>query len=177
MFETKAELAELQRLLDESFERAENIRYSGFNESHRLSASQLAGFQGVRLVAVATVNSRGEPRAAPRSAAFLHGKFYLAANSKSTMVERLKRHPSLGFTYFENHMLIIGHGTPTPFRKGRPGFNELGAEWVKAFAGGKDALDRVNLLLRIDATHLVAFTVHPEKYPRAWKRKPSHASG
>ncbi len=56
MFETKAELDELQDLLDSSYEKSPNIRYSGFDASHRLSAGQLAGFQGINLVAVATVN-------------------------------------------------------------------------------------------------------------------------
>lgn len=171
MFETKKELGELQRLLDESFARAEGIRYSGFNESHRLSAAQLAGFQGIRLVACATVNSKGEPRAAPRSAAFLHGRFYLAANSRSAMVRRLSVNPSLGFTYFENRLLIMGHATVARLEKGTPGYKERDKEWVEAFHGGKDALEGTDLLLEVDATHLVAFAADPAKYPRAWKRK------
>jgi hypothetical protein len=75
MYETEAELAELQRLLDASFNRAGENILSIFNTGNRLSARQLSGFQGVRQVAVATVNSDGEPRAAPRNACFLHGKF------------------------------------------------------------------------------------------------------
>jgi Pyridoxamine 5'-phosphate oxidase len=174
VFETRTELAELQLLLDESFDRSEGIRYSGFNESHRFSAKQLGGFQGVRLVAVASVNSKGEPRAAPRPATLLHGKFYLATNSKSTMVKRLSLHPSLGFTYFENHILIMGHGTPTPFRKGTPEFKKIAPEWLKAFDGGKDALEGVDLFLRIDAKHLIAFATDPSRYPGGWRRRLSH---
>lgn len=171
MFETGTELAELQRLLDDSFERGKNIRYSGFNDSHRFSAAGLAGFQGVRLVACATVNSEGEPRAAPRSAALLHGHFYLAANSGSTMVRRLARDPHIGITYFENHLLIIGHGTSDAVRKGSPGYRALSLEWVDAFKGGRDALDGTDLLLRVAAEHLVAFATHPERYPAAWRSK------
>jgi hypothetical protein len=171
MFETKAELRELQRLLDDSFARAEGIRYSGFEASQRLSASQLSGFQGIRLVACATVNSKGEPRAAPRSAAFLHGKFYLATNSGSTMVRRLSLRPALGFTYFENHLLIMGHATVTPLREGTPGFKERRPEWVEAFQGGKDSIDGTDMLLRVDPTHVVAFATHPEKYPEGWRRE------
>lgn len=175
MFETKKELADLQRLLDESYAKAKGIAYSGFNSGHRLSAGGLAGFQGVKLVACATVNSKGEPRAAPRSAAFLHGRFYLAANSKSTMVRRLRLNPSIGFTYFENHLLIIGHGTTVPLMRGTSEYKRRGAEWTEAFKGGKDALSGTDMLIELQAAHLVAFAVHPEKYPAAWrpKRAPS----
>jgi nitroimidazol reductase NimA-like FMN-containing flavoprotein (pyridoxamine 5'-phosphate oxidase superfamily) len=177
VFETKSELDELQGLLDASFERSPGVRYSGFDARHRLTAKGLAGFKGIRLMAVASVNSKGEPRAAPRSAAFLHGRFYLATNSESTMVKRLSVNPAIGFTYFENHLLIMGHGTPVPIRKGSPSFTELESEWVEAFRGGKDALDDVDMLLRVDASHLVAFAVHPEKYPDAWGGKASTSKG
>jgi len=168
VFETKAELEELQGLLDASYEKAPGVRYSGFGPQHRLSARQLAGFQGIKLIAIATVNSKGEPRAAPRSAAFLHGRFYLAADSRSTMVRRLSNDPTMGFTYYENHLLIIGHGTPTPLLKSTPGFKEVGPGWVEAFKGGKDALHGIDLFVRVDASHLIAFAAHPEAYPDAW---------
>jgi hypothetical protein len=174
VFETKAELDELQELLDASYEKSPNVRYSGFDASHRLSARQLAGFRGIRLIAIATVNSKGEPRAAPRSAAFLHGRFYLAADSRSTMVRRLSMNPTMGFTCYENHLLIIGHGTAAPLRKGTSGFKELSPKWVEAFEGGRDALNRVDLVIRVDASHLVAFALHPERYPDAWAGKNSH---
>ena len=57
MFETKTELADLQRLLDASFERSGERVGSIFNPRNRLSAAQLSGFKGVRLVAVASVNA------------------------------------------------------------------------------------------------------------------------
>jgi hypothetical protein len=176
MFETKKELAELQALLDSSFAKAKGIRYSGFNESNRYSARQLAGFRGVKMVAVATVNALGEPRAAPRSAAFLHGQFYLAANSGSTMVKRLAATPMLGITYFEDHVLIMGHGRASPIRKGTAEYKELSKEWVDAFMGGEDSLaEGVDLLIRVEADHLVAFALHPEEYPEAWGTEHPHA--
>jgi Pyridoxamine 5'-phosphate oxidase len=171
VFETKAELVELQRLLDASFERSGEQLRSVFNVSHRLTAGQLSGFQGVRLVAIATVNSSGEPRAAPRSAAFIHGKFFLAANTESVMVRRLSNKPALGVTYFENHLLIVGHGTATPFRRGSSGFEALRPEWEKAFRGGAHALDGVDILIRVDAANMLAFANRPEQYPKAWRTR------
>ncbi|MGD0636407.1 MAG: pyridoxamine 5'-phosphate oxidase family protein, partial [Nitrososphaerales archaeon] len=68
MFETGTELAELQQILDASFERAGERMLVAYGADQRLSAKQLAGFRGVRLVAVSSVNAKGEPRVAPRSA-------------------------------------------------------------------------------------------------------------
>ena len=169
MFENEAELSELQRLLDASFERSGENLTSMFGATNRLSASQLSGFQGVRLVAVATVNSKGEPRAAPRSAAFLHGRFYLAANTASLMVKRLASKPAVGMTYFENHLLIIGHGKAAPLRKGSTGFEEVRPEWEKAFNGGSNALEGMDLFIRVDAANMLAFAQRTERYPDAWK--------
>jgi hypothetical protein len=139
-----------------------------YDKGKRLSARQLAGFRGIKLVAVASVNSKGEPKVAPRSAAFLHGKFYLAANTKSTSVRRLWQNPTVAITYYENHFLLMGHGKVAFLRKGDDGFASISAEWIKAFHGGRDALVREDLFLRADATHLVAFARRPERYPEAW---------
>ena len=168
VFETAKEISELQNLLDSSFASSAGIRYAGFNESHRLTARQLAGFRGYKMVAVATVNSMSEPRVAPRWAAFLHGKFYLAANSGSTTVRRLSLRPMVGITYYEHEMLIMGHGTAAPIRKGGAAFAKSIKRWSKAFSGGEHSLEEVDLLIRVDCSHLVAFALHRENYPQAW---------
>jgi hypothetical protein len=170
MFETGTELAELQQILDASFERAGERMLVAYGADQRLSAKQLAGFRGVRLVAVSSVNAKGEPRVAPRSAAFLHGKFYLAANTKSMTVRRLRRNPTVAITYYENHLLVMGHGEVVFLPKGEAGFSSVVPEWEKAFDGGRDAVEGVDVFLRVDATHLVAFAQRPDRYPGAWGR-------
>ncbi len=170
MFETEAELAELQRLLDESYERTRERMLVAYSADQRLSAEQLAGFKGVKLVAVASVNKKGEPRVAPRSAAFLHGKFYLAANTKSTLVRRLWVNPKVATTYYENRLLVMGHGQVAFLRKGEKGFREVRPEWKKAFGGGEMHWDEVDLFLRVDANQLVAFANQPKRYPGAWAK-------
>jgi pyridoxamine 5'-phosphate oxidase-like protein len=171
MFETEAELAELQELLDSSLARAGKRLLTVWDAGKRLDARQLAGFSGVRLVAVASMNSKGEPRVAPRPAAFLHGKFYLAANTKSTTAHRLLITPNVAITYFEIHFLMMGHGTASFLRKGDAAFAKVEAEWKAAFGGGRGALRGVDLFIRIDATHLEAFAQHPERYPAAWTQR------
>lgn len=173
MFETGKELRELQHLLDESFEKVGERMFVAYDIPQRMSAEQLAGFRGIRLVAVASVNRKGEPRVSPRSAAFLHGRFYLAANTRSIMVGRLERNPKIAITYFENHMLIMVHATAEFLREGGEVFKQVSPEWLEAFGGGRDALQGIDVLLRVNATHLVAFAQHPERYPGAWRTRKS----
>jgi Pyridoxamine 5'-phosphate oxidase len=173
MFETESELADLKALLDSSTKKAGERMFQiyDWDRDKALSAEQLAGFRGIKLVAVASVNSKGEPRVAPRSAAFLHGKFYLATNAKSTTVRRLWVNPSVAISYYENHLLLMGHGSVAFLRKGEAGFKDVAPEWKKAFDGGRDALEGIDVFLRVDATHLVCFAQNPSRYPAAWNER------
>jgi hypothetical protein len=169
MFETKSELDGLQELLDASLARAGLRLLSAWDVGKAMNARQLAGFSGIRLVAVASVNSKGEPRVAPRPAAFLHGKFYLAANVKSTTAHRLFLTPKVAVTYFQTHALVLGHGKASFLRKGDSAFAEVAPEWRRAFRGGRDSLQGIDLFIRVDASHLQAFAQRPEQYPDAWQ--------
>jgi hypothetical protein len=75
MFETKKELAELQVLLDSSFAKSGNIRYSGFNDNNRYSARQLAGAIFARLDGLSRRTLTLEPAAARKS--FPHARVIL----------------------------------------------------------------------------------------------------
>lgn len=171
MFETKTELDELQHLMEESFERAGERMFVAYDVPQQMSAGQLAGFSGIRLVAVASVNRKGEPRVSPRGAAFLHGKFYLAANTESMLVKRLERNPTVAITYYEAHMLVMGHATVEFLGEGSAEFKRVAPEWIEAFRGGRDALRGIDVLLKVNASHLVAFAQRPERYPSAWGGK------
>ncbi len=168
MFETSAELRSLQRLLDSSSERVGG-RLAGFGPRQRMSARQLAGFQGVRLVSVASTNSKMQPRVAPRGAAFLHGKFYLASDSGSTTARRLRARPDTAIAYYETHVLIMAHGEASFLGRREPNFAKRGREWKEAFRGGRDSLGETDTLIVVEAAHMVAFSAHPERYPEAWK--------
>jgi hypothetical protein len=66
----------------------------------------------------------------------------------------------------------MGRGTVTFLRSGGAEFKSVSPEWVNAFRGGRDALEGVDVFLRVDATHMVAFATRPERYPGAWARAP-----
>ncbi len=167
MFETDAELKSLQSLLDSSFDGAGG-GLAGFSRNQRMSARQLAGFSGVRLVSVASSNSKLQPRVSPRSAAFLHGRFYLASSPDSTTARRLRARPDTAVAYYERRLLVMGHGRASFLGKEEPAYTKVAKEWKLAFRGGPDSLSGAETFIVVEATHLVAFAASPERYPKAW---------
>ena len=73
MLETPEEIAGLQRLLDESHARATPHLRSIVHGERVLTAAGLAGLlTGMKVLSVATVTARGEPRISALDGHFLH---------------------------------------------------------------------------------------------------------
>lgn len=128
MRETADDLERLQRLLDDSIERASGFLRSSFQMPERsLSAEQLSvRLQGPLTVALATVTARAEPRVAPINA-FLHrGCFCLPTVAESARARQLARRPAASLTYFEGTALaVIAHGRVEIIASDDPEFAEL----------------------------------------------------
>jgi len=128
MRETADDLERLQRLLDDSVERASPFLRSSFQLPERsLGASSLAArLDGSLTVALATVTARGEPRVAPINAFFLRGAFYVPTVAESARARHLTRRPAASLTYFEHTSLaVIAHGTVEIIPAEHAAFEEL----------------------------------------------------
>ena len=76
MFETDAELAQLDALFEAHLARANPHMLAIVTPERRLSARQVTRYlQGTKHVAFATVTSKGLPRVSPLDALFIHGRF------------------------------------------------------------------------------------------------------
>lgn len=170
MYESAEELVQLQQLLDRSASTAGEQMRSIFKPEHRLSARQVSSyFQGVKQVAAATVNSRGEPSVAPIDAVLYHGRFYLSTDGKKSLRARhLLKNPALGLTYFEGaDPVIIARGRAELIGLDQPEFTPLDREWVRAY--GKSILELSDsvVFIRLQSTSLFAFSFHPERFKDA----------
>lgn len=128
MRETADDLDRLQRLLDDSVERASGFLRSSFEMPERsLSAAELvARLQGSLTVALATVTAGGDPRVAPINAFFLRGAFYVPTVAESARGRHLARRPAASLTYFEGTALaVIAHGRVEIVTAEKPAFSEL----------------------------------------------------
>ena len=135
MYETPADIAELQRLLDDSIAQAGAFLRSSFEmPEHSLTATQLAAhLAGTVTVALATVTARGEPRVAPINAVFYRGAFHVPTVAEAARARHLARRPAASLTYYEGiDLAVIAHGRVRIIASDDPAFAQLDAPEVRA---------------------------------------------
>jgi hypothetical protein len=114
MYETAAELAELQALLDRSAAGVQSAQLKEIFHVPRLTLTAdelVAALPDIQLVAMATVTATGEPRVGPMDSLFLHGRFHLYSDREALRVRHLARRPAISITHFEgDDLAVIVHG-------------------------------------------------------------------
>ena len=147
MHETEADLSRLQEVLDVSRERAGSHLRSVITPERRLTAADLASrLTGMKLLALATVNSRGAPVVGPVDGIFYRGEFWFGTSPSALRIRHIRRNPAVSATHLSGEELAVTvHGTA--HIEGIPanlpdGFGEVcreiyGDDWLE---WGKDAL-------------------------------------
>ena len=115
MHETEEDLAELQGLLDRSFANAGRHLLSIFDPERRLDATRLSEIlMGVRVLDVATVTAKGEPRVGPVDGHFHRGRWYFGSSPDSVRFGHIRARPAVSAAHTVGEELaVIVHGTAT----------------------------------------------------------------
>jgi general stress protein 26 len=113
MHETPEDLTELQRLLDRSFANAGAHLLSIFDPTRRMDAGQLSEtLAGMRLLTLATVTAKGEPRVGPVDGHFHRGRFYFGSSQDSFRFKHIRARPPVSAAHTVGEQLaVIVHGT------------------------------------------------------------------
>lgn len=114
MHETAEDLAELQRLLDESYESAGEHLRSLFPPEQRSSAEDIAAaLTGVFFINLATVTAKCEPLVAPVDGLFYRGRLWFSLPPGSQRARHLRARPQASATFVEEDpgACMIVHGT------------------------------------------------------------------
>ncbi len=113
MHETPDDLAELQGLLDRSFANAGSHLLSIIDPSRRLNARQLSEMlTGMRVLNLATVTSKGEPRIGPVDGHFHRGRWYFGSSPESFRFKHIRARPAVSAAHTVGEQLaVIVHGT------------------------------------------------------------------
>ncbi len=167
VYETDAEMIALQSLLDTSARSAGAHLRSIFGREHLLSARQVCThLQGVKQVAAATVNSKGEPRVAPIDAVFFHGRFNLSTDLKSLRARHLLKRPSVSVTYFEEaDPVVLVHGKAVFLRGEEPDFALLDSEWKRSYGRSVTELSDTVTFIRVEPSIMLAYSFRPQRFP------------
>ena len=117
MFETEAELAELQSLLDTSLASATEHLQSIITPGQRtLTAAQVAAVcRGMCTLAISTVTANGEPRVSAVDGHLLHGHWYFSTARGAAKARHLAARPAVSVAYIRGEEVgVFAHGRAQP---------------------------------------------------------------
>jgi hypothetical protein len=125
MHETSDDLAELQRLLDESYASAGEHLRSLFVPERRSSAPDIvAALPGAFMINLATVTVRCEPVVAPVDGLFYRGRLWFSLPPGAQRARHLRARPQVSATYVEGDpgACMIVHGEAVRVDEAHPFF-------------------------------------------------------
>lgn len=163
MHETPEDLTALQKLLDDSYERAGAHLREVVTPERRLSAEQVCErLQGMRLLVVATVTADGRPISGPFDGIFYRGAFHFGSSPDAVRMRHIRARPWVSATHLPGEELSVTvHGRATVLDMGAPenaGFRDTvlgiyvpryGEEWMRILDGG--------MYVRVDAERMLTF--------------------
>ncbi len=131
MLETEAELDALQQLLDRSRSGATEHLRGIINDQRALSARDIVGLLlNMKVVSLATVTARGEPRISAVDGHFLHGTWTWSTDGTSAKARHLAARPAVSVAHVDNEDLaVFAHGTAERLRLSDPLWEETLAHW------------------------------------------------
>ena len=112
MYETDADLAELQSVLDASYASAGDHLKSIQGPDLRLSAQELVvEMTGVVILDLATVNAASAPFVSPVDGWFLRGKFWFSTADNAQKIRHIRNNRNVSAAYTRGEELsILVHG-------------------------------------------------------------------
>src|SRR3954447_12282827 len=120
MYETEADLAAVQELLDASYGRANAHLRGIWGPESRLDAGELSeDLVGIQVLDLATVTPRGEPRVAPVDGFFYRGNFWFGSSPPPQGVSQNPRNPRRQRVFDARRGNLLGAGARQG-RRGRP---------------------------------------------------------
>lgn len=150
MHERPEDLAELQRVIDASFEAAGSHLRAIATPEHRLDAEQLAArLTGMRLLVLATSTRDGRPINGPVDGIFYRGWFHFGSSPDSLRYRHVRERPAVSATHLPGESLAVTvHGDAELLDIHAPEHAELkqtvldiytpryGQEWATTLDGG-----------------------------------------
>ncbi|MFV1989200.1 MAG: pyridoxamine 5'-phosphate oxidase family protein [Acidimicrobiales bacterium] len=164
MRETQEDLDRLQTLLDESYATAGPHLREIITPERRLDSIQVVGaLDGMCLLALATVTSKGRPLVAPVDGIFCRGSFWFGSSDASLRFAHIRARPQVSATYLPREALSVTvHGDAYEVSPGEPGFSDLEACCIEIYGDDWKNWAGSAPYARIDATKMFTFQVASE---------------
>ena len=167
MFETEAEITELQAMFDAHLARANPHMRNIVTPDRRPTARQVVTYlQGTRHVAFATVTSKGEPRVSPLDMLFIHGRMTLSTSDSATKVAHLRANPACSAVHVDgDRIAVVANGTVEWIPREHPDHDEIHRIWSATYESDPYSWGEGVLFFRIRPSSMWAYAFHPEEFP------------
>ena len=166
MFETDAELAQLDAMFQAHLARANPHMLAIVTPERRLTARQVATYlQSTKHVAFATVTSKGEPRVSPLDALFIHGRFTLSTDESATKIKHLHRNPACSAVHVVGDRIAVAvNGSVEWITRDHPDHDEIHRAWTANYESDPYGWGNI-VFFRIKPDTMWAYAFHPEEFP------------
>lgn len=167
MFETDAEIAQLQAMFDAHLARANPHMTGIVNPERRLTARQVVRhLEGIRHVAFATVTPRGEPRVSPLDTLFIHGRFTLSTGLGATRLRHLRANPACSAAHLEgDRIAVVANGEVEWIPREHADHDDIHGTWERTYESDPYTWGDGVVLFRIRPSSMWAYAFHPEEFP------------
>jgi general stress protein 26 len=138
VYETKAELDALQRLLDRSHAGATEHLRDIIDDRRRLSAGDIAALlTGMKVAALATVTAHGEPRISAVDGHFIHGTWTWSTSGTSAKARQMQARAAVSIAaHIDNEDLaVFAHGSADRLGPADPLWDETLSHWTAHYGG------------------------------------------
>jgi|HubBroStandDraft_5_1064220.scaffolds.fasta_scaffold09109_4 hypothetical protein len=176
MLETEPELDALQELLDRSRSGATEHLRGIIDDERALSARDIAGLmQKMKVLSLATVTARGEPRISAVDGHFLHGTWTWSTDGPSAKAQHLAARPAVSVAHIDNEELaVFAHGAAERLRPGDPLWDETLAHWTAHYGASPLAWGEDIRVYRLTPSWMVGFASDREQLLASRGVKPAH---
>ncbi len=132
MRETRADIEVLQKLLDTSLASAtRHLRSIVYGDRVLTARDLVAVLTGMRVLTVATVTARGEPRISALDGHFLHATWTFGTDGSAAKARHMRARPAVSVAHVDNEELgVFSHGRVAEMRPGDPDWAETLDHWT-----------------------------------------------
>lgn len=159
MKETPEEIAALQALMDASHAAGTSHLQEIISGERRLTAEQVVGaLQGMRVLSLATVTARGEPRVSAVDGHFLHGRWTFGTDGRAAKARHLAARPSVSLAHLDGERLgIFCHGQAIRLGPEDPLWEETIAHWSAHYGSDPTTWGDDIRMFRVEPTWMVGY--------------------
>lgn len=159
MRETPDEMAALQALVDESHGRSSAHLRSIIAGDARLDAGQITrALTGMKVLSLATVTARGEPRISAVDGHFLHGRWTFGTDGGSVKARHLRARPAVSAAHLDGERLgVFCHGYAEPLTPAEPDWDETIEHWTAHYGTDPTSWGADIRMFRIRPTWFVGY--------------------